>query len=210
MRRDGGPTAFFEELYAIVVGLGLALAIEQVIDLSRSGVPVAFEHVPLFLAYLNIAFALAHASVRYLQLAYTDGGISLGRGRVIGDLALGVGHFLWLMALSFLITRPSAFAYTAIVLLIGRPLRDGFLALGNRPRLDFDKKVAVIHLSTIVALATTLGVAALATGGAETWVLRIGTLAASLLFGLGLYVFAFSFFFPTGASTEGSPSEGAA
>ena len=196
-RRHGAPTAFFEELYAVVVGLGLALAIEQLIDLDRSGVPVVIEHLPLFLAYLNIAFALAHASVRYLQLAYADNAtVAFGRGRVIGDLVLGVGHFLWLMALSFLITRPSAFVYAAIALLIGRPLRDGFLMLGKQPRLEFDKKVAIIHLVTIAALITTLGVAAPASGDTEIWTLRFGALVASLLFGLGLYLFAFAFFFP--------------
>ena len=101
-RNDSTPVAFFEELYAIVVGLGLALAVEQVIDLNRSGLPVATEHIPVFLGYLNIAFALAHASVRYLQLAYVESALgSMSRGRVVADLVLGVGHFLWLMALSF-------------------------------------------------------------------------------------------------------------
>ncbi len=203
-RRESTPTGFFEELYAIVVGLGLALAVEQLIELNRSGAPVAFEHVPLFLAYLNIAFALAHASVRYLQLAYVDRAIaSFGRGRVIGDLVLGVGHFLWLMTLSFLITRPHAFAYTAIVLLIGRPLRDAFLMLGKRARLDFDRKVAAIHLATIGTLIATLVAAEQATAATEIWILRIGILAASLVFGLGLYVFAFAFFFPA-ADTDQS------
>ena len=189
---------FFEELYAIVVGLGLALSVEQVIDLDRAGLPVSTEHVPLFLAYLNIAFALAHASVRYLQLAYVEKDLGeLGRGRVIGDLVLGVGHFLWLMALSFLITRPSAFAYAAIALLIGRPLRDGFLMLAKRPRLDFDKKVAAIHLATIGAVLATLFTRWLTTAEMEVWTMRVGLLISSLLFGLGMYTFAFPYFFWT-------------
>src|SRR3712207_3630169 len=106
----GAPTGFFEELYAIVVGLGLAVAVEHVVDLDRDGIPVALGEIPLFLAYLNIAFALAHASVRYLQLAYSESAVgALGRVRVIADLVLGVGHFLWLIGLSFLIGRPVVF-----------------------------------------------------------------------------------------------------
>jgi hypothetical protein len=194
----GMGVEFFEELYAIVVGLGLALSVEQIIDLDRAGLPLATEHLPLFLAYLNIAFALAHASVRYLQLAYVENGLGeLGRGRVIGDLVLGVGHFLWLMALSFLITRPSAFAYAAIVLLIGRPLRDGFLMLAKRPRLDFDKKVAAIHIATIGALLVTLFTKWLIAAEMEVWTMRVGLLVSSLLFGLGMYTFAFPYFFST-------------
>ena len=198
-RGEDTPVTFFQELYAIVVGLGLAVAVEQIIDLERTGLPVATQHVPLFLAYLNIAFTLAHASVRYLQLAYvrTELG-SLTRGRVVADLFLGVGHFLWLVALSFLITRPNAFAYVAILLLIGRPLRDGFLMLVKRPRLEFDRKVALIHLITIAALLATLLVGALATPDSQLWTVRLGALIASLFFGLGMYVFAFPYFFPTG------------
>lgn len=202
-RAEENPVAFFQELYAIVVGLGLALAVEQVIDLDRSGFPVTAEHVPLFLAYLNIAFALAHASVRYLQLAYVNGELgALGRPRVIADLVLGVGHFLWLMTLSFVITDPNAFALIAVLLLIGRPARDGFLMLAGRPRLEFDRKVAVIHLSTIGILLGTLAMGAVATGDAELWTLRIGSLGASLLFGLGMYTLAFPFFFPAPAAGE--------
>lgn len=200
--RGANPVGFFEELYAIVVGLGLALAVEQVIDLDRTGLPFATEHVPLFLAYLNIAFALAHASVRYLQLAYVDAALGpLGRGRVIGDLVLGVGHFLWLMALSFLIGRPIAFASVTIVLLIGRPLRDGFLMLGKRSRLDFDNKIAIVHLVTIAVLVVTI-LMGLANAETETLFLRSGVLVASLLFGLGTYVFAFPYFFPSTGSPD--------
>lgn len=207
-RDDVSPVTFFQELYAIVVGLGLALAVEQVIDLDRSGFPVTAEHVPLFIAYLNIAFALAHASVRYLHLAYLDGSLGvLGRARVIMDLILGVGHFLWLMTLSFLLTRPRVFAIVAVVLLVGRPLRDGFLMLGRRPRLDFDRKVAVIHLVTIAALLVTLAIGLVTTADAELWTLRVGTLVASLVFGLGMYTFAFPYFFPaTDAGEEPATS----
>jgi hypothetical protein len=190
-------TGFFQELYAVVVGLGLALAVEQVIDLSRSGVPVELEHVPVFVGYLNLAFALAHASVRYLDLAYVDQRLgALGKARVIGDLGLGVGHFLWLIVLSFLITRPVAFAYVAVLLLVGRPARDALLALGGRDRLDFDRKVAISHLLTIAVLGAGLLVSYLAGEDSETWIMRSTILGASLIFGLSQYIFAFSAFFP--------------
>ncbi len=196
-RRETTAVTFFEELYAIVVGLGLALALEQTVDLEREGFPVAAEHIPLFLAYLNLAFALAHASVRYLQLAYVERSLGrLGRGRVIADLVLGVGHFLWLMALSFLITRPVAFAIAAIVLLAGRPLRDTVLALTKMAYLPFDRTVAGVHVVTIVVLFLTISIAAMTGAGSGGWTVRIGALVASLVFGLGMYLFAFPYFFP--------------
>ena len=84
---DNTSLRFFEELYAVVVGLGLAVAVEQVLDLGSDDV-VSLENVPLFLAYLNLAFPLAHASVRYLDLAYSEDQLSFGRSRVLGDLVL--------------------------------------------------------------------------------------------------------------------------
>lgn len=193
-RAQPSPVRFFEELYAVVVGIGVALAVEQVIRLERPGFPVAFEHVPVFLGYLNIAFALAHSSVRYLELAYVERALgTLGRGRVLGDLVLGVGQFLWLIVLSFLVTRPAMFAYGAVILLAGRPVRDGLLMLSSRPRLEFDNKVARIHGFTIAVFLS--GVVAAALSDDDVWILRVAALIASLVFGLGLYLSAFPFFF---------------
>lgn len=201
----GSPTGFFEELYAVVVGLGLAIAVEGVVDLGRDGIPITFEQLPVFLAYLNIAFALAHASVRYLQLAYTGSAFGmLGRGRVIGDLVLGVGHFLWLIGLSFLISRPVAFLWGAIILLLGRPIRDLLLMGARRERLDFDRKVFFVHLVAIGTIAVSLAATLVVTGATEIWLLRIGALVASIVFGLGLYLVAFDFFFP---ANEEAPSD---
>ena len=196
-RSEPSPVRFFEELYAVVVGIGVALSVEQLIRLERSGFPIAIEHVPVFLGYLNIAFALAHSSVRYLDLAYVDRAAGpFGRGRVLGDLALGVGQFLWLILMSFLVTRPAMFAYVAIALLIGRPTRDGLLMLSSRPRLAFDNKVARIHLVTIAVFLLGLAMAAFAEDQ-SLWILRGTALIASLVFGLGLYLSAFPFFFGT-------------
>ena len=195
LRRDSS-VGFFEELYAVVVGLGLALAIEQVIDLDRSGLPVRAEHVVMFLAYLNLAFAHAHASVRYLQLTYSKPGFVPDKTRVVADLVLGVGHFLWLITLSFLITRPVAFAVIAIVMLIGRPVRDLVLRLGGREWLDFDRKVATVHLVTIGLLAIGLGAALVTPSSSEDLVMRSATIVASLVFGLGVYLRAYDHFFP--------------
>lgn len=204
----GGSTSvrFFEQLYAIVVGLGLAVAAEQVIDLEKE-IPIAWGEVPLFFAYLNIGFALAHSSIRYMELAYEDRALGrLGKGRVIWDISLGVGHFLFLIGLSFVISRPLVFIYFAIVLLLGRPLRDGILRMAGRERLEFDDKVATIHIITIVFLAAILVVSGLTGGSTESATVKVAVLAASLLYGLGLYLTAFEYFFG-GPETVGGASE---
>ena len=205
--RDRGTSVrFFEQLYAIVVGLGLAVAVEQIIDPDSTGFPIAFEHVPIFLAYLNIGFALAHSSVRYLELGYEDRLLgNLGKGRVLGDLVLGVGHFLWLITLSFLVTRPLPFVYVMIVLLIGRPVRDGIIRLTGRQTLSFDDKVAAIHLVTVAFLGAALAVAEAAGTDGENPIFRGAVLAASLVYGLGLYLTAFPFFF---GSRGDEPADG--
>ena len=195
-RGETTTVRFFEQLYAIVVGLGLALAVEQALDLERSGIPVSFEQLPLFLAYLNLAFPLAHASVRYLELAYVDRVVgTLSKGRVLRDLALGTGHFLLLIALSLLISRPIAFTYGAVLLLVGRVGRDVILWLIGHRLLEFDRKVARIHSVTVICLLVSGLGAQLVAGDGEAWAARIGTLAASFVFALGLYLSAFTFFF---------------
>lgn len=104
--------------------------------------------------------------------------------------------FLWLLTLSFLITRPIAFTVIAIVLLIGRPTRDIILRLAGHEWLDFDRKVATIHLVTILALAIGLGAALAAPSSSEELVMKSVTIVASLGFGLGLYLWAYDHFFP--------------
>lgn len=188
--------SFFVELYAVVVGLGLAFAVEQVIEPGRTGFPVRTEHAAVFLAYLNLAFALAHSSVRYLQLGYDEGGIVLDKTRVVADLVLGVGQFLLLISLAFLITRPTAFAVGAILLLVGRPLRDLVLGTLGHGRLEFDRKVATLHTVTVLVLAIGLGTSQILSTGDEVLLMKFTTLVGSLVFGLGLYVWAFDFFFP--------------
>lgn len=201
-RTDTASVGFFEALYAVVVGLGLALAAEQVIDLQHRGVPVRSQHLPLFLAFLDIAFALAHSSVRYLQLAYVQGEVGvLRRGRVLGDLVLGVGQFLLIIAMALLITRPATFAVVVIILLLGRPARDLLLQMGGRKTLEFDRVVRLIHIVTVAIVAVTLIAASLARGSVGIWIQRGGVLTASLVFGLGMYAFAFDFFFPRSSVT---------
>jgi hypothetical protein len=206
-RGEATTVRFFEQLYAIVVGLGLALAVEQVLDLGGDGASVRFEHVPLFLAYINLAFPLAHASVRYLEIAYVDRAAGpLGRGHVLADLSLGTGHFLWLITLSFLVTSPTAFVWVAIVLLVGRPWRDLLISLAGRRPLDFDRAVARVHLVAIAVLLCLVAVSRVVEGSADLWVLRAGGLAGSFIFAIGLYLTAFRFFFPSDDNDADMPS----
>jgi hypothetical protein len=181
-RGESTTVRFFEQLYAIVVGLGLAVAVEQVLDLGSGNVSVRLAHLPVFLAYINLAFPLAHASVRYLELAYVDRSVGrLGKGRVIADLMLGTGHFLWLITLSFLIQRPGGFVWVAIVLLVGRPWRDLLVYIaGGRP-LEFDRTVARVHLLAIAVFLCVVVASVFTAGTTELWILRLGALACSLL-----------------------------
>jgi hypothetical protein len=193
---------FFEELYAIVVGLGLAVSVERILDFGSKAALVELRDLALFLAYLNFAFPLAHASIRYLDLAYVDRAIALGKARVLGDLALGMGHFLWLIALAFLVTRPFVFVWVAVALLIGRPIRDGLVAAFGGAALAFDRVVARIHLISVAALIA-LALVGLALGDdTGRSVVRIGTLAIALGFALGHYLGAYDYFFPTRTSAE--------
>ncbi|HEV3473492.1 MAG TPA: hypothetical protein VG408_09885 [Actinomycetota bacterium] len=97
----------------MIVGLGLALSAEQLIDLERSGVPVRWEHVPLFTTYLALALPFSHASVRYLDLTYL--GRSVGATRTVADIIYGGGNFIWLIALAFFVSRPVVFGWSMVI-----------------------------------------------------------------------------------------------
>jgi len=56
------PIRFFKDLYAVVVGVGLALAAEQIVDLDKSGVPIKWEDVPMFIAWISVALPFATSS----------------------------------------------------------------------------------------------------------------------------------------------------
>ena len=191
-RTSGDPLRFFNDLYTVVVGVALTLSVEQLVDLDRPGIPILWEHVPLFVAWLAVAFPFAHVFIRYLDLE----GMA-GRGLAMGNIFVGATHYLWIIALALVTTRPVVFGYGLVVFLTGVLARDLFLRFHPRvPLSDLERAVAPVFA---VAVAGWLAVMLLGQltldGDAEVWAIRGGVLAVSLVFAFGIYLRAFDFFF---------------
>ena len=203
------PLRFFKELYAVVVGVGLALAAEQLVDLDKTGVPVRWEDVPLFVSWIAVALPFAHVFVRYLDFAFgrhAEG--ASGRGLAFGNIFFGAVHYIGLIALALFLSRPLVFGWTLVIFVGVVLIRDAFLRLHPRGWLaDVERRVTAVFLWTEVGWLVGLLVAqAFFDGSARDWFIRGVVLAVSLVFAFGIYVRAYDFFFGTGPSARGRVS----
>jgi hypothetical protein len=199
--RPENPVRFFQELYAVVVAVSLALAVNGIVDLHKSGVPILWQHVPLFVSWVAVAMPFAHVGVRYLDLRGP-----IGRGRALGDLFFGAGVFLWFIALALFVSRPAVFGYSLVLFLAGSILRHLILRLlphdpvwGEQGRFNAVNAIAMAGcLLVLVAAQLALD------GNAERWAIRIGVLAVSVAYPIAVYLTSHDFFY------GGHPDEGAA
>lgn len=188
---------FCEQLYAVVVGLGLALGASQVVDVSRSGIPVIGENIPLFVAYLSFAFALAQGAVRYLDLVYVEralGPITLPRA-ILDALVDGI-RMWWLIVLSLFIVRPVIFGYVLALVLITGFARTLIGRLLGVPPAALELKFARVNAVMLVATLVIVSVAQFGfDGSAEEWIVRIGIHVAALAYPFATYASSFREFF---------------
>ena len=192
------PLRFCEQLYAVVVGLGLALAAGLVVDLSRSGVPVIWDRVPMFVAYLSIAFPYAHGAVRYIDLAYVERRLGpIPRARAITDVLLDGVRMWWLIALSLVISRPLVFGYVLVFLLLSGTGRSVIARVTHTAtRSDLEVCLDRVNGALLIATLVIVVVAQVAFDGAtEEAVARYGLLAAALIYPIAFYVTSARYFF---------------
>ena len=198
-RRDE-PIRFFKELYPVVVGVALALAAEQIVDLHKSGVPIRWEHLPLFVAWIAVAMPFAHLAVRYLDFTYgrRERGETVGKVFTLGNVAFGAGHFLWLIGLALFVTRPFVFGYGLVIFFGGVVIRATFLRLHPRGWLaPVEERANLVHACCIGAWLVILVFAQLMLDGTvQVWVARAGVLAVSVAYPFALYLSAYDLFFP--------------
>ncbi|MFN2544271.1 MAG: hypothetical protein ABR600_06840 [Actinomycetota bacterium] len=194
------PIRFFKELYPVVVGVGLALAAQQIVDLRRSGVPIRWEHVPLFVAWIAVAMPFAHLAVRFLDFTYgrRELGATVGRAYTLGNVAFGAGHFLGLMALALFVTRPFVFGYGLVIFLGGIVIRAALMRVHPKGWLaPVEERANLVHAGCIGGWLVVLIVCQLfLDGSAQTWVARGGVAAVGIAYPFLLYLSAYELFFP--------------
>jgi hypothetical protein len=204
-RDESNPLRHLQELYAVVVGVALVLAAEELVDPAREGVPLHGDVLLLFLAFVVIAFPTYHARGRYLDLAYARGHVALDRSRVFADLLLGMSEFVLLIGLALLVSRPLYFSYTVLLLLAAGVARAlivrGVVGVEHVSRYERTMLPTGVAVLAVFAAVVFVG-AVLLDGSASDAFLRVALLALGLGRALAYYVIGYEFFF--GASEDGA------
>jgi heme/copper-type cytochrome/quinol oxidase subunit 4 len=148
-----------EYLYSTVVGLGLSLAIYNLIDVTRETVPIKWELLPFFFTLLITLIPFYHGALRHLDVTYIEeGGKQIRKGALMFDfLALFVESCL-LLALAVLIVKPPFFAWGLVVLLAFDTVWSFIAHLGfsqeMKPKAEL--RWAIINLVTVIILSVYL------------------------------------------------------
>ena len=154
---DRHPARHLQEVYAVVLGVALVLAVEQVVHVDVT--PIRYRLVLPFLAFVSLAFSIYLWGVTYLDRRYANRrGARLSPFGVGVDLLVGMAELLLLIGLSILIARPLMFAVGALALL-GFEVIAGLalLAARNYARLGrFPFTYLWINLASAVVLAFAL------------------------------------------------------
>jgi len=196
------PVRFFKELYPVVVGVAMALAVERLVDLNKPGVPIRWQHVPLFVSWLAVTLPFSHLAVRHLDFAYGErrqAGEPIRRGATLENIALGAGQFMWIIALALFVTRPMVFGYGLVIFLGGILIRNAVLHLHPRGWLSqLERRASRVHVAAVAAWLAIMLLATFALDGSpQTWTIRGGILAVSVAYPFVLYLTSYDYFFGT-------------
>ncbi|PKP58792.1 MAG: hypothetical protein CVT89_02260 [Candidatus Altiarchaeales archaeon HGW-Altiarchaeales-2] len=100
-----------ENLYSVVVGLGLSIAILNLIDTTRGAVPIKLELVPFFLAFLVTIIPFYHGALRHLDTTYIEkGGKQIRTGALLFDFSILFIESCFFIGLAVLLPTPQFFA----------------------------------------------------------------------------------------------------
>ena len=73
------PGRHLQDFYAVILGVALVLAVEEVVDAAEESSPIDWRSIPWFLAFAALAFSYYHGSVRYLDVMYSSEGPELSK-----------------------------------------------------------------------------------------------------------------------------------
>jgi hypothetical protein len=119
-----------QELYAVVVGVALTLAITNLVNVDKKATPVCptdsiFTTIPLhicvlpyFLAYLVTLVPFYHGGMRHLDITYFEDPLAqTQRGALMFDWALLFSESCLLLVLALLLQNPEPFGWVLCGLL---------------------------------------------------------------------------------------------
>jgi hypothetical protein len=187
------------ELYNVVAGAALALAITKIIDLNAPVLPIKSEPVLCFLSFLIIIIPFHQGAVRHLFATYVEGGAStrIQRGALAFDFLILFVEGCLFVALALLIEKPNLFTIV-IIALLALDCVWGFLAtiafVGAQAQTA-EKKWSIINLAAaaILVLAYIFGPPLLQGWNIE---MKIVVLLICLLRTITDYYWSWDFYYP--------------
>ncbi len=191
-----------ENLYSVIVGLGLSLAIFNLIDTTRGAVPIKLELVPFFLAFLVTLIPFYHGALRHLDITYVEkGGKQVRTGALLADFSILFIESCFLLALAVLLPTPQFFAW-GLATLLSIDTIWGFAAhigFSQEVKPKAELRWALINLITTGVLVIYFGAIGIfpPTAGASEPKLAIGILSVSVVRTVIDYALCWNFYYPS-------------
>lgn len=146
-------------LYTVVIGAALSLAVARVIDVNSGLTSVTGVSIFLFVSFVVTLFPFFHGALRHLDDAFVENeNPHIKTGALIIDFALLVLHGLAFVVLSQLLKVPSHFAWFLIAVLGIDVIWGVFTHFGSSSgsKLSAEWKWTIINFSFIAVVAAYL------------------------------------------------------
>jgi hypothetical protein len=144
------------ELYNVVVGVALTLAITKAIDQNAPAIPIKWNVILNFMSFVVIIIPFHQGAVRHLYATYVEGGGStrIRRGALAVDFLLLFFQACLFVAMSILIENTQVFLNVLISLLIVDCVWGllAILAFTGAQAQQAEKRWALINLFSVVIL----------------------------------------------------------
>ncbi len=195
----GNPGRHLQDFYAVILGVALVLAFEEVVDAAEESSPIDWGSIPLFLAFAVLAFSYYHGSARYLDVMYSADGPALSKLRIYSDLFIGAIDMMLLIALSILISYPLYFLGVMSLLFLFAVVRVAVFKrfLPGDQIFGLETDFALIHVGLLPAFAVIFLVArAIANAESQRLVVGIPLMVLMIARSIFSYRRSFELYFP--------------
>ena len=149
------PIRHLQGLYTVVVGIALTVALTKLVD-QDGQIPIRFDVLPYFLAYLITLVPFYHGALRHLDITYFEDPDQRTRsGALMADWGLLFLESCMLLGIALLVARPESFSYALAALLVFDTVW-AFLAhlafSPKSPEQHAERRWAIINLPTSALL----------------------------------------------------------
>jgi hypothetical protein len=184
-----------ENLYAVVVAVGLTLAVQQLISFHSAGVDFQWNTLPAFLAFIVTLVPFYHGAERHLEDAYVDNPrAGSNPRRLLFDFAILFIEACVLLGAAAVVRYPQALIVALIALWVidvvwGLTARVVFRLRDEVMTWALINSVAVVGFSLLLVVAWTTDIGDV--------VLALLLFATSLIRTIADYRTSWSFYFPS-------------